>query len=159
MKKNEKDFSQNIDDNYLIKCERINLKYCNLDFVPQDKVGFEKFTYSMTLRVFEKLLLSELQVRVVNFFPENNQFAQVLSYNLVGIFTTDHKVSQEKFGDFGKHFTFSILWPYAREFAQDIFSRTGFSWDCLPIINAQDTTKKMIESGSITVQYQSPSEA
>lgn len=137
-----------------IKCERVNLKSCNLQFIPQDKVVNQNLHFSLIARVFEKLLLSELNVQVVNFFPENNQFAQILTFSLVGVFTSGSDVTKDVLGDFGKSYTLSILWPYAREFSQDMFQRTGFTWECLPVINAQDTTMKMIENGEIKVEFQ-----
>jgi len=136
-----------------IKCERVNLKSCGLNFVPTEKAGDQKLQFSLNCRVFENLLLSELQIRMVNDFPENDQFSQVLQFQMVGVFSSGKAVSKENLGNFGKHYTLSILWPYAREFSQDLLQRTGFSWKCLPIVNAQETTKEMIENNSITVEF------
>ena len=137
----------------LIKCERVNLKSCNLRFLPKDKVLDKKLHFSLSPGIYDHLLLSELKISIVNIFPENDKFAQVLSFSLVGVFISDENVKNEDLAEFGKYYSLSILWPYAREFSQDIFQRTGFSWDCLPIINPQDVTKKMIDNEEITVTF------
>lgn len=139
-------------NNPSIRSERVNLKSCSLEFVPKEKAVGENLTYELTVAVFGQLLVSEIAVKVRNDLPENNDFSQILIFSLVGLFTGDEGISPEQIADFGKNFTFSILWPYAREFAQDMFQRTGFPSECLPIINAQETTKKMIENDLIKVQ-------
>lgn len=145
--------NKNGDQVDMIKCESVNLKSCNLRFVTKEKVVDRKLHFSLFPGVYDHLLLSELRVSIVNFIPENDKFAQLLTFSLVGVFTSGDNVTNEDLGEFGKYYSLSIIWPYAREFSQDIFQRTGFSWDCLPIINPRDVTMKMIDSGDITVKF------
>lgn len=146
----------NKDNLQKIKLERINLKSCNINFFPAEKSGDEKLSYSLSPSVFKNLLLSELHIRIVNSIPNNDQFVQILNFSLIGIFTVDEGITKEAIGDFGTNYSISILWPYAREFSQDIFQRAGFPAQCLPIINAQEVTKDMVDKGLIKVKFQDP---
>lgn len=135
-----------------IKAEKVNLRSCSLDFVTKDTAPAEDLTHELSVAVLGKILAAELSVVLLNNIPDNNDFAQLLSFKLVGLFTADEGLSEEQIADFGQKYTLSIIWPYAREFAQYMFQRTGFQSECLPIINAQEVTKEMIEKGSIKVQ-------
>lgn len=138
---------------YSIKCLNINLKSCSLNIIAKDKVEDKKLKYSIQCHVFNNLLLSELRVKTFSIISENNQFAQSSSFIIVGVFSGETETPKNVLAEFGKFSSLTILWPYAREFYQSLLQRTGFAFDCLPVINAQVMTERMIKENSILINY------
>lgn len=149
---NHKEVAAVINDS-LIQCARVSLKSCHLGLQQQNTDSEKNLEFNVVNRVSGQLLISELRLKLLNPVEENPGVIQILEFSLVGIFVATPDVKQETLGDFGKMFTFAILWPYAREFVHDILQRTGIKFANLPIINAQDTTQDMIKKGEITLEF------
>jgi preprotein translocase subunit SecB len=132
----------------------IALRSTNLVDLPEDKKDLEKIAWILSPRISKNNLYSELNVRVINTISDDPYFAQILTFSIVGHFVKDDDVSDESFVDFGRDYSLSILWPYAREYANDVFQRTGVPCELLPIINAQTTTEEMVEAGKIKVEIE-----
>ena len=75
-----------------------------------------------------------------------------LSYVLMGVFSAQEDMPPAELGNFVKMYTLTILWPYAREFATDLFRRTGTEDIVLPIINPQVVTEHIVENNLVEVK-------
>lgn len=139
--------------NHSIKCVNVNLKSCALNVILKEKIENQKLKFSVHCSVFDKLLVSELRIKLYNLIPDSDQFAQSLSFTVVGLFTGEGDTSKSELGEFGKFASLTILWPYAREFSQSLLQRTGFPFECLPVINTQAMNEKMIQEKTISVDF------
>jgi preprotein translocase subunit SecB len=73
-----------------------------------------------------------------------------LEFVLAGFFSCTEEIVDFDLSDFARQYTLSILWPYAREYASDVFKRSGFPFPELPIINPQSVTDDLLRKGLVT---------
>jgi len=143
----------------LIECLNVGLKECALAPLPIERKGDPRVQFAITPIVFgNDRLISELRICLINIVSEQPFVGQELTFAMAGVFRGSEVTTKEQMGEFGQMYTLSVLWPYAREFAQDIFHRTGMRFLPLPVINPTGTTADMLEQGQITVIYKENSE-
>lgn len=137
-----------------IKCEKIYLlssSYCQ-EAADTNK-GYAKLDFSIDVDLYDDHYTSKLNVHAnyLNSSGEANKFGQSLSFCIAGVFTTNEMPKKEVLINFAKLYSLSILWPYAREYASDVFRRTGYSYPVFPIVNPQGLTKQLIKNKKITI--------
>lgn len=139
----------------LIQCERVSLRECNLSAVnPEEHKDEPPVQFAIQPVVFgNDKMVSELKVCASN-FRKNAKVGFILNFTMVAYFRGSENTTKEQLGEFGQLYTLSILWPYAREFAQDMFMRSGFPGSLLPVINPTATTEDMMKQKMIEVIYQ-----
>jgi hypothetical protein len=136
-----------------IHFEKLILRYSHLIDIQESQKGVEEILFRVTPRIVDLNLFLELHLKVVNIVCKSPFIAQQLTFGLIGQFKADEGMAANYLEDFAKNFTLALLWPYAREYTQDVFQRTGQVNTILPVLNVQDTTKEMIEKGQITVMF------
>ncbi|MCX6053536.1 MAG: hypothetical protein NTZ74_01200 [Chloroflexi bacterium] len=143
-----------------IQCIKISLHDCALSLLTEEQKNEPPIQFAIQPTVIgDNKMVSELKVCLINTKPEKPPFfGHRLTFTYFCYFKGEETTTKEKMGRFGQLYTLAILWPYVREFAQDIFSRTGLKAPVLPIINPTATTMEMLEQGVINVHYQEDSE-
>jgi hypothetical protein len=151
--KNEQEIKQSIET--LIQCEKVTLRECNFSYINPDEYKDEpKIKFAVQPLVFNnQKMISELKVCILN-IQTTKRLGQLLKFTMVAFFKGDENTTTAMLGEFGQLYSLSILWPYAREFAQDTFSRSGLSSSPLPVINPTATTQDMMRQGLIEVLFQ-----
>jgi preprotein translocase subunit SecB len=153
----EQQSNENFRESILIQCEKISLRECNLVAINSiEHKNDPELKFAVQPVVFgDNHLLSELKICLVNnnVNPKAN-LGFILNFTYMAVFSGPDTLTKEQMGEFGQLYTLSTLWPYAREFAQNIFLRTNFQTKPLPIINPTSTTAEMINQGLINVIYQ-----
>jgi preprotein translocase subunit SecB len=143
----------------LIECLNIGLKECSLVPLPSERKEEPRIQFAITPIVFgNDRLISELRICLINIVSEEPFAGQELTFAMAGVFKGSEETTKEQMGEFGQLYTLSILWPYAREFAQDILHRTGRRYSPLPVINPTGTTLDLLEQGQITVIFKEKSD-
>ena len=140
---------------YVVQCEDIRLISSALNPIinkkPAKSPGFafrikaiveDKKSYSY-LEVFVNQYITGLPSKLTGF---------ELSYVLMGTFVPSSEMSPVDLGNFVKQYTLTILWPYAREYATDVFRRTSTKDVVLPIINPQVVTEYIVENDLVEVE-------
>ncbi len=139
----------------LIQCEKVCLRECSFNPVnPEEHHDDPQVQFAIQPVVFDSIkMISELKVCLLN-LRVNKKVGFLLKFTIVAYFKSKGNTTKEQLGEFGQLYSLSILWPYAREFAQTMFARSGFSMPTLPVINPTSTTDDMLKQGLINVIYQ-----
>jgi hypothetical protein len=143
-----------------IQLIRISLHDCSLSLLTDEHKNEPPIQFAIQPTVIgNSKMVSELRVCLINSKPEKPPFlGHMLTFTYLSYFKGEVNTTKEAMGKFGQLYTLAILWPYIREFAQDIFTRTGYKSPVLPIINPTATTLDMLKQGVINVIYQEDSE-
>lgn len=137
-----------------ISCDRVNLIFSKFHQEIQDSAdNFGKIEFIIQADVYSDGLVSKLKVNIFNHLQNRTEkhLCRNLEFVLAGIFSCNEEATDIELQEFAKGYTLSILWPYAREYASDVFSRSGLPFPELPIINPQSVTKDMISKDLITI--------
>jgi preprotein translocase subunit SecB len=134
-----------------IHCGQILLRYSKLEDISENDKSDHELQFKVTPRIKNNNLFLELHIRIENVINSGPIYAQSLTFGLIGHFIADEDVPMDIREEFAQNFTLGLLWPYAREYANDVFRRAGRNNVILPVINAQGTTQEMVEQGKIKV--------
>jgi preprotein translocase subunit SecB len=138
---------------YLVQCSQVSLVDSILKPIEDyDKVDVSRFLFKIKITVEHGAALAYLHVQVAAMSDTPFIPGCSLNFTLMGIFRAEGEMPPEALGDFARHYTLSILWPYAREYTADQLRRAGLPFDELPIINPQVVTEKLIEANLIEVK-------
>jgi len=138
----------------IIQVDKINLLWCDFKFQePKESKAFSKFDFSIEADIYLDLIFSKLQVKLLHQSAtgQGEFIFQTIDYCLGGFFLAKTSVDVEQLEQFAKMYTLSILWPYAREFASNMMSRSGIPFPTLPIVNAQALTEVLNEKQKIKI--------
>lgn len=135
------------------KCDKVNLlssSFCQED--PEVTTSTPKLDIDIEIDILENRFISRLKT-VAHYVLRNIDppLGQYLSFVIAGEFSCDGSQEKQQMIDVAKLYSLSILWPYAREYAGDVFRRSGFPFPILPIINPQDLTRQFIENDQIRI--------
>lgn len=135
------------------KCEVVNLvssNYCQQ--LNQEHTDTAKLDIGIEIDIHEDRFIPKLKIDA-EFTSDSNgeKIKHTLSFLLAGLFTLDGEWEKLEMIESAKLYSLSILWPYAREYAGDVFRRTGYPFPILPIINAQEMTRQFIENDKISI--------
>jgi len=136
------------------KCEVVNLissTYCQQ--LVKEELASPKLDIGIEIDIHEDRFIPKLKIDaefVTDLDAE--KIKHTLSFVLAGFFSITGVWDKTEMINSAKMFSLSILWPYAREYASDVFRRSGYRFPVLPIINAQEVTKQFIENDKINVK-------
>jgi preprotein translocase subunit SecB len=146
----------NEDTHASVQCEDIRLISSMLKpiIAKKDADNLPGFTFRIRALVEGKKAYSYLEVLINQFITghPSKLTGFELSYVLMGTFISHQNMRPEDLGDFVKFYSLTILWPYAREYATDVFRRTGTTEVVLPIINPQVVTELIVENNLVEVE-------
>lgn len=142
---------------YMVQCEDVRLITSSLRplIIDEGDTKLEsRFAFRINAVVQDNQAHSYLEVQA-NYYivgePEELHGYQ-LRFVYMATFHSNQEIHPEELGDFAKMYTLSILWPYAREYANDQLRRTGEENLVLPIINPQVVTEQLVENDFIQVE-------
>ena len=138
---------------YLVQCSQVSLVNSILKPIEDyEKVDISRFLFKIEITVEHRAALAYLHVQVAAMSDTPFILGCSLNFTLMGIFRAEGEMPPEALGDFARHYTLAILWPYAREYTADQLRRAGLPFDELPIINPQVVTEKLIDANLIELK-------
>lgn len=138
-----------------IQCQEIKLISSTLRPLDpeKEKLGESRFVFRIRVDAQGNQASGLLETQVIYISSEPGEKLEGfwLRFALIGFFSAEKDLSTEDLADFGRMYTLSILWPYAREYAADQIRRTGETVLTLPVINPQAVTENLIKSDLVEV--------
>lgn len=139
---------------YSVQIEEIVLRSSRIDRIPLDAENPQNsIMIKLSSLVNKELIQAHLDIEVTAITPSDPLMGVEMECAFVGVFSVHEGSDREGLKEFCETVPLGILWPYAREYVNDVTSRMGLSIQSLPLINPRELIPKLLDNDSITVDF------